>query len=262
MSKLDLIQAHPLDISLHDRQDEGSISPDRVPLSILRAFASDVDDLLKGSGVEIDTSTLNVSVFKGSLGVRTEPLANSGLLRDLRHLTHSQKLDGVDSKRSVVIQRWQKTTRHNSHLVYRIKTPALSDMIVISAETDFHADDADQWVKVERYLQGEIYEMGGKNKVNAHIRLPDGSTLAVESDRDFFRNDKVNRLYKPAMSRITAEYNVVTRKYRNARLLSFDEYQQTLDEQQLAMLFRRGADAWKDVPNATEWVESLRGGEV
>lgn len=262
MIRSDTIQAHPLDISLHDRQDEGSISPDRVPLSMLRAFASDVDDLLKGSGSEIDTSSLNVSVFKGSLGVRTEPLAHPGLLRDLRHLIHSQKLDIVDVKRSSIIQRWQKTTHQNPRLMYRISTPALNDMVVISAESDFHADDADQWVRVERYLQGEIYEMGGKNKVNAHIRLPDGSSIKVESDREFFRNDKVNRLYKQAMARITAEYNVVTRKYRNARLMSFDEYQQTLDEKQLERLIQRGADAWKGVPNASEWVESIRGGEL
>lgn len=35
---------------------------------------------------------------------------------------------------------------------------------VVSAATDFHADDADQWVQVERYLQGEIVEIGGLKK--------------------------------------------------------------------------------------------------
>lgn len=72
-----------------------------------------------------------------------------------------------------------------------------------------------------------------------------------------FRADKVNRLYKIAMARIRAEYKVVTRKYRNARLLGFEEHQQTLDEAQLARLTERGAKAWRDVPGASAWVDGL-----
>jgi hypothetical protein len=63
--------------------------------------------------------------------------------------------------------------------------PILSRAITVSAETDFHADDADQWVKVERYVRGEIVDMGGYKQVNAHIRLPDGKELIVEADREF-----------------------------------------------------------------------------
>lgn len=253
------MQAQSLNFRLQDRLNEGAISTDRVPLAMLRTFAADVDDLLKGTQGEIDTSHLDVAVFKGSLGIRTAPIADPALLRDLRHLAHSDRLDDLDSRRRKVIERWQKTARSNPRLVYRIEASGLDGGVLINAETDFHADDADQWVRVERYLQGEIFELGGQGKANAHIRLPDGTKLVVESDREVFRNDKVNRLYKPAMARITAEYNVVTRQYRNARLLSFEEHQQTLDEEQLQLLIERGANAWKDVPKASEWVDSMRG---
>jgi hypothetical protein len=158
-----------------------------------------------------------------------------------------------------VIERWQKAARGARRKSYRIDAPFLAHSVLISAQTDFHADDADQWVKVERYLQGEIFEIGGQGKVNAHILLPDGTKLTVASERDVFRDDKVNRLYKPAMARITAEYNVVTREYRNARLLSFEEHQQALDEPQLQRLIQRGATAWKDVHDASQWVDALRG---
>lgn len=132
-----------------------------------------------------------------------------------------------------------------------IDASGLERVIVIHAETDFHADDADQWVRVERYVLGEILEIEGR----AHIRLPDGTRLVVEAGGEGFHHDTG----KPAMARITAEYNVVTRQYRNARLLSFEEHQQTLDEQQLQLLIQRGANAWKDVPKASEWVDSMRG---
>ena len=63
------------------------------------------------------------------------------------------------------------------------------------------------------------------------------------------------------MAADTAEYNVVTRKVRNARLLEFVEYASDIDERQLERLSRRGAEAWKGVGDATAWVDELRGGE-
>ena len=253
------MDAQPLFISLHDESAGYEISPDRVPLAVLRTFVKDVEEFLRGDGGEVDLQALDVGVVKGSLAIQTAPVSSPGLLRDLLQLAGSEHLDGLDRKRREVVERWQKLARGARHCVYRIAAPGIPrGSISISAATDFHADDADQWVQVERYLQGEIVEIGGLKKVNAHIRLPDGTLIPVESDREFFRSDTVNRLYKVAMARISAEYNVVTRKYRNARLLGFEEHQQTLDEAQLRRLTERGAKAWRDVPNAGDWVDSLR----
>lgn len=255
------MEAQSLRISLQDTSGGYEISPTRVPLAVLRTFAADVDEFLKGAHAAIDTTGLDVAVIEGSLGLRTAPLADPALLRDLRHLASSERLEGMDPRRCKVIERWQKAARGpERRLFYRIEAPFLPRAVTIDAHTDFHADDANQWVRVERYLRGEIVEMGGVNKVNAHIRLPDGTRLTVASEREVFRDDKVNRLYKPAMARITAEYNVVTREYRNARLLSFEEFQSTVDESQLERLIERGAKAWGDVPDASQWVDALRGG--
>lgn len=249
----------PLLISLHDESGGYEVSPDKVPLATLRAFVKDVEDLLRGDGTDVDLQALDVGIVKGSLAIQTVPIASPALLRDLLQLAGSEHLDGLDKKRRDVIERWQKQAKGVRRSVFRIAAPDIPRGISISAATDFHADDADQWVQVERYLQGEIVEMGGLKKVNAHIRLQDGTLIPVESDRDFFRSDTVNRLYKIAMARIRAEYNVVTRKYRNARLLGFEEHQQALDEAQLQRLMERGAKAWRDVPSASDWVDSLRG---
>lgn len=255
------MDSQAISISLHDESGGYEISPDRVPLATLKGFAKDVDDFLRGEAAEIDTTGLDIAVFKGSLGVLTAPIANPDLMRDLRLLGGSELLEGLDAKRREVIERWQKMAKGTRQAVFRISAPFMRRPVVIDAQTDYHADDADQWVKVERYMQGEVVEIGGQRKVNAHIRLQDGTLLAVESEREVFRDDKVNRLYKPAMARITAEYNVVTRKYRNARLLAFEEHQNTLDESQLQRLIQRGVKAWKDIPNASEWVDDLRGSD-
>jgi len=113
---------------------------------------------------------------------------------------------------------------------------------------------------VERYIRGEIQDLVGATKANAHVKLPDGRTLKVTTERSVLKDDTVNLLYKAAMLRIKADYNVVTLDLRNARLVEFVEYAPRVDEDELARLIRRGATAWKDVLDATAWVDESRGG--
>lgn len=253
------MEAQALLITLHDESAGYEISPDRVPLSVLRSFAKDVDEFLRGDGNDVDTTALEISVVRGSLGIRTAPTANPVLMNDLQRLASDQLMDGISAKRRAVVERWQKSARGSRGSRVSIAADFLRTAIIVSADSDFRADDADQWVRVERYVRGEVEDMGGHNKPNAHIRLPDGKTLLVDAAREVLRDEKVNRLYKPAMIRIVAEYNVVTREYRSARLLEFVEHETRLDEKELGRLTERGAKAWRDVPDAGTWIDELRG---
>ena len=64
------------------------------------------------------------------------------------------------------------------------------------------------------------------------------------------------------MLRISAEYNVVTLEYRQARLIEFVEHDSRPDEQALSRLISRGAKAWAEVPDGGAWVDELRGGDT
>jgi hypothetical protein len=92
------------------------------------------------------------------------------------------------------------------------------------------------------------------------VRLPDGTLLSVGTERKVLRDDTQNRLYKPAMLRIRARYNVLTRELKDAQLIEFVEYAPRFDEAEMERLTRRGAQAWKDVEDATTWVDEMRGG--
>jgi hypothetical protein len=87
------MEAQALLIALHDESAGYDITPDRVPLSVLRNFAKDVDEFLRGDGHDVDTSALDVSVVNGSLGIRTFPTANPVLMNDLRKLASDQQMD-------------------------------------------------------------------------------------------------------------------------------------------------------------------------
>lgn len=255
------MEAQPITLTLIDRSAGFEAGPDRIRLADLSRFTADVQTFLRGSDREVDTQQLDVSIITGSFAIETAPVvAAPRLFHDLQALLAGELLDGLDAKRKEVVERWQKTTRLSRELSYRISAPFLERPVVVNADTDFRADDADQWVQVERYIRGEIQDLGGVTKPNAHVRLPDGSTLTVTTEREVLRDDTVNRLYKTAMLRVKAEYNVHTRELRNARLLEFVTYSPKVDEEELARLSRRGAAAWKDVADVTAWVDELRGG--
>ncbi len=254
------MNAQPITISLHDASRGFEISPERVPLAVLSEFSRDVQELLRGDGKQLSTDTLEVAVVKGSLAIQTSPMSPPDLVQDLLKLLSSPMIDGLQAKRRDVITRWQKLAKTSRDIYFKISSDLLPQAIVINFDSDYRSDDADQWVRVERYLRGEIYDLGGKHVVNAHMTLPDGKTITVEAARSTIASDTVNRLYKPAMVRITADYNVLTRAYRNAKLVEFVDYDNKIDERAFTRMTERGAIAWKDVPNASQWVDDLRGG--
>lgn len=256
------MEAQRITLALDDHSRGVETTPDRVRLADLARFADDVQTFLRGETREIDTQNLEVAVRKGSLAIQTVPIQGAPrLFADLQALLDGDLLDSLDAKRKEVVERWQKSARQTQGLAYKISAPFMQRPVVVNADSDYRGDDADQWVQVERYIRGEIQDLGGSTKANAHVRLPDGSTLRVTTDKDSLREDKINRLYKTAMLRIKAEFNVLTRELRNARLIEFVEYVNQIDEADLARLTRRGASAWKDVDDPTAWVDELRGGE-
>jgi hypothetical protein len=255
------MDAQPITLAMTDASRGYEATPDRVRLAALADFTRDVELFLRGKSREVDSTALDVAVRSGSIAVVTQPIAGAPtLFRDLRALLESELLDALDVKRREVIERWQKLARADRTISFRLTAPALSRPVNITADTDFRADDADQWVRVERYVRGEIQDLGGATKPNAHVRLPDGSNLTVGTERNVLRDDSVNRLYKPAMLRIQAQYNVLTRELRDARLVEFVQYAPSFDEGELERLHRRGAQAWKDVGDASDWVDDLRAG--
>ncbi len=254
------MDAQPLTFSLIDETSGYESTPERVRLETLANFTADVSSLLRGSHREVDPGELDVAIRSGSVAIHTEPIAAApSLFRDLRALLESELLDAIDSKRREVVERWQRAARQTRGIAFKITAPFMKRPLIIDFRTDFHADDADQWVMVERYVRGEIQDLGGAKKANAHVRLPSGELLAVATERRVLKEDTQNRLYKQAMMRIRARYNVLTRELKDAQLIEFVEYAPRFDESDMERLTRRGEQAWKDVEDATAWVDELRG---
>lgn len=257
------MEAQRITLAMADDSAGYDASPARVRLTALADFTRDVGEFLAGDSKEVDIAELDVAVKAGSVAIETAPILSApGLFRDLQALLTSPLLDRLDAKRRKVVERWQKAARKVGGASYRIEAPFLDRVVRVNAQSDYRADDADQWVKVERYVRGEIMDLGGSTRPNAHVKLPDGRTLTVAAPRELLAAEERNRLYKPAMLRIRAQYNVLTQELRNAELIEFVEYAPRFDAEAFERMTRRGAERWKDVPDAAAWVEQLRGSDA
>lgn len=159
------MDAQALTFSLIDTSSGFEATPDRVRLEALTDFTSDVSSLLRGTQREVDPGQLDVAVRAGSVAIETAPIvAAPTLFRDLLRLVQSELLDQIDARRRDVIERWQKVARQTPGVSFRISAPFLPRAVHVDDRTDYRADDADQWVMVERYVTGEIQDLGGAKK--------------------------------------------------------------------------------------------------
>ena len=248
-----------LTIALHDESRGYAISPKRVPLALLSSFISDVKDFVRGSDKEIDPDELDVSVVEGSLAVEVAAMFAPRLLHDIQLLQGSVDLAKIDAKRRLIVEQWQSGAKASLSRTIRIASSALDRVIVIDRSTDFRALNIEKWVDVERYIQGELMDLGGVRESNAHIKLPSGKTLTVRTDKDLIKAKTDNMVYRVVHLRIRAKYNPDSGELKDPVLIEFVNYAPKFDADAFVQLTRKGAEAWKDVSDPAQWVRQLRG---
>lgn len=252
-----------LRFAISDRINNVDVSPAHVSLALLGEFQKEVSEFLKGSNRDVDPAKVLVSIENGSLAiVATGLLAASSLWADLENLKSPDSLGFIDSKRASVVERWQIAAQKSPYRRYSV-ADKLGQMSFFSVDSmsNFRKVE-DVWVHVEKYLHGTIVDMGGSTKANVHLKLENGETLTIESTQDKLAQGEQNRLYRPTLLQVTAEENLVTKKLRNLRLLDFEVHQPSYDEDEFNLMVERGTKAWADVPDATTWLENLRGGQA
>jgi hypothetical protein len=247
-----------LRFAVSDRIDDIDVSPSHVSLALLGDFQKEVNEFLRGSSRDVDPSKVLVSIENGSLAfVAMGLLTANTLWTDLEHLKSKDSLSLIDPKRASVVERWQSAAQKNPDRRYLVTDQSYQVSFSVDSTSDFHKMD-DMWVDVEKYLYGYVFDIGGSPKANVHLKLENGVTLLITATKKLLVQGE-NRLYRHALLHITAEENLITGKLRNYKLVKFDDYQPNYDEAEFNLMVERGTKAWADVPDATEWLETLRG---
>jgi predicted Zn-dependent protease with MMP-like domain len=251
-----------LRFSVRDLINGVEVGPAHVPMSLLNEFQKDVTDFLRGAGRDVDLAQVTISIELGSLSFVASGLSSATTLwADVGHLSLPNALDLLDSKRAAVLLRWQAGARENPHRSYRLADVSGRSLLLVNSQSSLSRAE-DVWVQVEKYLHGKVVDMGGKTKANVHLELETGQTLTIAASHDVLAKDERNRLYRPALLHVTAEENLRTGELRNLRLLAFEAHQPGYDDDEFRRMVERGTEAWRDIGNATEWTETLRGGRV
>lgn len=82
--------------------------------------------------------------------------------------------------------------------------------------------------------------------------------LIVTASQQQLADEEKNRLYKPALLRVSAKENLKTGELRDLNLLNFETLQPVWDETEFNEMVRKGTQVWADVPD--NWLEDLRSG--
>lgn len=249
-----------LRFKLHEKIGETEVTPDAVPLVLLKQFADEVGKFLGGSKRELNLSEFPVAIVKGSLEIAAEGLPEDlSVWGDLDRLDQEDSLQDIDRLRATVVRQWQDAARSRPSRSYAIARDG-NNAITVSSRSAFRDSSKSRWIRSERYLRGALFESGGKEAPNVHLQLADGKTLVIKASRDQLRDDKENRLYHQVLARVDVEQNLDTGELRDARLIRFEDYHPAFDPDAFAAFVDEGGKAWRDVGDPVEWVRAQRGG--
>ncbi|MDA0766148.1 MAG: hypothetical protein O3A87_04840 [Verrucomicrobia bacterium] len=255
-------QEREIEFVLRDRNNGVEITPSSIGFARFNEFNKQVAEFLTGSE-RLPLEEVHVRIEPGSYKLVTllPILLYSSLESDLHTLARQDSLGEIDPNRAKVISTWQAHAKASDDLHYSIRSDEPKfQPIELSARTDYRIGQIVPWVKVEKYLFGEVTDMGGSKKANVHIRLDDsGKVVRIGSNQGYLHDQEQNRLYRKVLVRVEAEQHFKTGELRHFRLLTFEDYNPGYDEAALNRFIDVGSKAWAEIPDAATWVNELRG---
>lgn len=252
-----------IEFVLHGKMEGQEITPRTIGLSQFNEFNQQVEQFIGGSQ-KLKLDQVHVEIVESSYLLRAllPVVVMSGLEPDLKLLARQDVLGELDFKRAEIVQKWQARSKNNPDLYYEVRPNGEGIAKVrISWETDYRVGEIIPWVDVEKYLFGEITDMGGAQKANIHLKLDlTGKTELVGAAQGYLRDLVENRVYHKALLHVRAEQHYKTGDLRKIQLIAFVDYQPTYNEEALDRFAAKGEAAWADVPDAAQWVREARGG--
>ncbi len=250
-----------LEFRLADEVEGQPLTPQTVDLPTLRGFLEEVEKLIKGDVPGASLTNSRVRIEEGSVKViaLVSMLLAASLDSDLAKAGATEDLDQVQPRRAEVLATWQSRARRNPTRRYSVAgTKEAASPLTITSTTQLARESENGWFSAERYIRGKVVDMGGKQSPNVHVAIEGtDQTLTIAASELQLRG--APHLYQQVTLRVTAEQHVQTKELRNAHLLEFLPTSQDVDEGALERLWKVGRSAWHDVPNATSWVEEMRG---
>ncbi len=256
-------ESHQIAFELKARVGGEEISSQTIGITRFNRFNRDVEHFLSGSKRGLPLDEAHVEIKDGSYRLIVDlpaPIAEA-VEPDVARLQSEDSLDRLDAGRASVVRSWQERARREEGYQVNIKSlQGAFAPVRISRETDFHDADQDRWVAVEKYVVGQVVDIGGSTEANVHLVLENtGKRIKAVSTEDYLRSQKVNYLYHKVQIQIAAHENMRTGELRDIHLLAFVGQGPSYDERELEGFVEKGTRVWSDVPDSVAWVREQRG---
>ncbi len=247
---------------LDDRIGGVPLTPSNVDLPTLRGFFEEVEKLIKGDVTGASLSDSRVRLEEGSVKViaLVGHLLAADFQADIARLEATGDLDAIQTRRAEVLEQWQSRAKRTPSRFYAIPIGTSGQVLKLGGSSEYQHRGENSWVNVELYLTGKVVNAGGKKEPNVHLVLADSQdSVRVFATEEQLAAEKQNHLFKDVTLRVAAEQHLRTKALRDVRLIEFLHHEWETDESALATLWEKGREAWKGVPDASAWVETLRG---
>lgn len=234
-----------------------------MPFTKFVDFNNDVLRYVQGSDDRTALRDLTAQIEDGSYLLRVVIPAGllASLVADTARVAQAASVSEIDANRARVLLQWQERAKLEPGLRIGVRSPrGAFAPLVISHASNLRREEQVQWVSVERYLIGEIIDWGGAQKPNIHLRLRNTrDTILVDATADQIRRQRENLVYHKAIVHVRAKQNPRNGELKDYRLVELRAFQPDVSESRLQELFEKGTAAWKDVPDASAWVNEQRG---
>ncbi|MCL4851751.1 MAG: hypothetical protein KJZ78_10260, partial [Bryobacteraceae bacterium] len=155
-----------IEFVFHGKVEGQEITPRTIGLSQFNEFNQQVEQFIGGSQ-RLKLDQVYVEIAQGSYVLRAllPVVVMSNLEPDLQLMARQDVLGELDVRRAEVVQKWQARTKNNPDLNYEVRPKGGGFAKVrISRDTDYRVGEIVPWVAVEKYLFGEVVDMGGTQK--------------------------------------------------------------------------------------------------
>lgn len=253
-----MAEENSIEFIVRGKNGDKPISPDNISIELLDSFTQDIQSLIK-SIPEAKKENITVSIEKGSFKIKSALLliALNSFLVDIQSLKATNNLNSINDKRSKIFESWLNKSKSTPNLEFEI-IPFGHEGIKFNSESNINRIDSDVWVESEVYLFGIVTDLGGASKPNIHLKTENGSIITIDCNKKDLESETENRVYKSASIRVIANQNILSGEIKDAKFVSFEEFDETFDEEAFLESIEKGRNAWSDVSDHVEWVRNLR----
>jgi hypothetical protein len=250
-----------ISIILTGKTSQGNLNPKDIDIAETKEFLSDVETLLFPTKAEKEERPkVSYEVQEGSVkNLFFIPAANVIMLTALLSEVNIQgNTDLLQPKAAAIIDKWQKKSYATGREYSFTSSVNEHHFFTINKDTKFIAPQAD-WVNINLYVYGEIFEEGGLNSSNLHILTNRYGKLTVNATKEQLTSG-ANKLYNIYGLWVKGKQHVMNGSLKDLLLIDFLTHQLNYDELALNSQIERASQSWSKINNKDAWLTEVRGG--